>query len=73
MTGTPTNGWQNTGFASQAGTFTATFDAQLNFSILVRRDGLYNATGYADPVSVDGVAIALSDVVEASISHPLHG
>jgi hypothetical protein len=32
-----------------------------------------DATGYADSVSVDGVAVALSDVVEASVSHPRRG
>ena len=26
--------------------------------------------GYADAVTVDGVAVALSDVVEASVAHP---
>ena len=29
-----------------------------------------NATGYADAVTVGNVAVALSDVVEASIVHP---
>jgi hypothetical protein len=29
-----------------------------------------DATGYADALSVDGVAVPLSDVVEASIAHP---
>ena len=29
--------------------------------------------GYADSVTVDGVAVALSDVVEATVSHPLRG
>jgi hypothetical protein len=26
--------------------------------------------GYADAVTVDGIAVALSDVVEASVAHP---
>jgi len=32
-----------------------------------------DGTGYADSVSVDGVAVSLSDVVEATVSHPLGG
>jgi hypothetical protein len=32
-----------------------------------------DGTGYADSVSVDGVAVALSEVVEATVSHPLRG
>ena len=30
-----------------------------------------DSTGYADSVSVAGVAIALSEVVEATVSHPV--
>jgi hypothetical protein len=29
-----------------------------------------DGTGYADALAVDGVAVALSDVVEASVAHP---
>jgi hypothetical protein len=29
-----------------------------------------DGTGYADAVTVDGVAIPLSDVIEASVAHP---
>jgi hypothetical protein len=29
-----------------------------------------DATGYADGVTIAGVAVALSDVIEASVSHP---
>lgn len=32
-----------------------------------------DSTGYADSVSVDGIAVALSEVVEATVSHPLSG
>jgi hypothetical protein len=30
-----------------------------------------DGTGYADSVSVDGIAVSLSEVVEATVSHPL--
>lgn len=33
-------------------------------------DGELDAIGYADAMSVDGVAVALSDVVEATLVHP---
>jgi hypothetical protein len=29
-----------------------------------------DGTGYADALTVDGVAVSLSDVVEASVAHP---
>jgi hypothetical protein len=32
-----------------------------------------DGTGYADSVSVDGIAVSLSEVVEATVSHPLSG
>jgi hypothetical protein len=35
--------------------------------------GEVDGIGYADSVTVDGVAVALSDVVEATVSHPLRG
>jgi hypothetical protein len=31
-----------------------------------------DSTGYADKVSVDGVAVPLSDVIEASVRRPGH-
>ena len=33
-------------------------------------DGELDTIGYADALTVGGVAVALSDVVEASVSHP---
>ena len=47
------------------GFFTVTFDAQINLALLVRSDGLFNATGYADP-RVD----QLIDAVGTELSSP---